>query len=97
MPIDGRSAHAITRAAERYGLDLTVADLEALETEMSAGQLMILRRNNVGEIHGEVVAVARVQGQLCVIAFDPSCGRVKSFLPPTATRRPRWPRDIIAG
>lgn len=91
MPIDGRSAHAIERAAQRYGLELGVVDIEVLESEMAAGRLMVLRRQE----DGEVVAVARVQGHLCVIAFDPVRGRVKSFLPHSAMRRAssyRYPR-----
>ena len=72
MPEDGRSAHAIERA-----------DIGALESQMRAGSLMVLRR----ETDGEVVAIVRVQGQLCVVAFDPASGRLKSFLPPEAMCR----------
>lgn len=80
MPEDGRSAHAIERA-----------DIGALESQMRAGSLMVLRR----ETDGEVVAIVRVQGQLCVVAFDPASGRLKSFLPPGATRRRRQDRNAV--
>ena len=58
--------HAMDRARERYGIELTEADLEAIRTQIDAGQSVMTARFNGSEHHlVEAAGRAGDQGGLC--------------------------------
>ena len=76
--------HARQRALERYGIELDLTGLRALEARLAAGEGMVLRRLNSCE-----VTVIRVSGQLVTVVFDLCTQRVRTFKP-TPDRRFRY-------
>lgn len=54
--------HRLERAKERYGLDLTLSDIAALERQIAEGRAPLLKRKTDGLIygvrHGDVVLFA---------------------------------------
>ena len=70
--------HAITRARQRYGLELTQADLDRIRADIAAGRSILTRRDHHrGEVH--IVMVNGV-GLLAVVDCDNSF--VRTVLPP---------------
>lgn len=74
--------HAAARALERYGADLSPADLTAIERQIAAGASVMARRYDHGSEwhmvrHGERVLLA-------VIKRRPGRVIVVTFLPPDA-------------
>ncbi len=49
--------HAITRARQRYGLELTVADLDTIRANIATGNSVLTRRDRRGEVH-----IVQIQG-----------------------------------
>ena len=77
------NSHAIERARERYGLDLTRDDLEEMAGLIAAGEAVRLRveRDRRFEVYW-----LRFKGRLLVVSYEPVVGRVVSFLPPDSVK-----------
>lgn len=80
---DHRNAHAIERARERYGFDLTGNDLKEIVAAIQAGKAVRLRiePNKRFEVYW-----LRFRGQLMVVSYEPGAGRITSFLPPESVK-----------
>lgn len=69
--------HAITRAKERYGLELAEADLAAIAKDIRAGKGMLIGRQSDGsEVHALIV-----QGKLARVVVNRTRESVITFLP----------------
>ena len=74
--------HAIIRARQRYGLELTLADLDAIRANIAAGQSILCRRDRRGEVH--IVKL----GEICLLAVvDHDNAHVRTVLAPGRYRR----------
>jgi hypothetical protein len=73
--------HAITRARQRYGLHLTVADLEAVAADIQEG--MIELRLVEEQSNRVVVYDCIIKGMDVRIVYDKMRKAVTSFLPRT--------------
>lgn len=80
------AAHPRTRYRERYGSELSAAELRALEGRLAAGEGMTLRR----QADGVDIRVLRLVDDLVTVAFDVAAGRVKTFLPRDASALGRF-------
>jgi hypothetical protein len=85
------SQHARQRAAERFGLRLTDADIATIRADIAAGRALLSRRAKKGR--GAIYCVA-VQGKVIRVCLSPD-GAITTVLPLrhdqhyTAPRRPR--------
>lgn len=73
--------HVITRARERYGLELTMNDVIALERKIAAGESFLFEKRPRGEIR-----VMPYAGKSLVLFYGPFPGKpghIYTFLPPT--------------
>lgn len=71
-----REPRAITRARERYGLELTLADLDAISVDVARGRTMRLASQPDGATRHAVLV--RERALIAVISVD---GRVVTFIP----------------
>jgi hypothetical protein len=76
-----REPHAITRARERYGLELTHLDLQRLERDCAEGRSLVLGRWHDGT--GKHAVLHDERALIVVIGPD---GRAKTVLPRSALR-----------
>ncbi len=72
--------HAQARAAERYGLDVTMVEMRELEARLAAGEGMILRREPA---NGSSTQVIWFRGELVTLIYGRN-GFVYTFLPKDA-------------
>src|SRR5690606_6547265 len=73
-------AHAIERAWERYGVDLTPADLDAIAADCTEGRSVLLRHDEHADVH-----MVRYAGVVMVVAMRG--GVIVTFLPPQGCTR----------
>lgn len=76
-----REPHAILRARQRYGIELTVADLKTIEADCSKGLSMIMGR--WGDGYARHAVLHKETALIVVIGSD---GRVVTILPREAAR-----------
>lgn len=75
--------HAIQRAKERYGLDLTQADLRVICSAIRENRdAMLIRRAQ----EGRQVWGVKVQGHWAVVVYIPLTNTIATFLPPVRRR-----------
>lgn len=76
--------HATTRARERYGLELTLADLQAVADQIrdKRDAVFMRRGHNGSEVWG-----VKVQGIWTRAVLSPDTGKIITFLPAERTRR----------
>lgn len=90
------TTHALTRAKERYDIDLTQADLSEIRRDIRDGHALLLSNNADG---CQVFAVYHQRVYMRLI-YAPNTGAVITFLPANAPlpkrRRPRekQPRKV---
>lgn len=72
--------HAIERAWERYGLDLTLADLDTIAADCASGRAPLIRRGPHGDVH-----LAKYRGVVMILCCRG--GVVVTFLPPEGGSR----------
>lgn len=77
------TTHAITRAAERYGLSLTERDLAAIRSNILVGNALLLSNNSDG---CQVLAVI-FNGVAMRLIYAPFTQSILTFLPKTAPLR----------
>lgn len=70
-------AHARKRALERYGLDLTARDLDALALAIRRGQSQLIRRESLTRTHHLIVCRGRVMHAV----YDKTTKAIATFLP----------------
>lgn len=70
--------HAITRARERYGIELTVADLTSIERRVKAGEGVLVRDHEQENSRRWLVKVGAVTVIACIARHD---ARVVTILP----------------
>ncbi len=71
-------AHAITRARERYGLELSESDLRAVSLQIiNKRDAMLIRRGH----NGAQVWAVKVQGVWASVVFIPLTRKIATFLP----------------
>jgi hypothetical protein len=70
--------HAMARAKERYGLDLTADDFQAILDDCTSGRAPCLRLvENIGRIHA-----VRFKGDVLVVAIAADKPLIKTLMPP---------------
>ena len=91
LEIFGHDAHALSRARERYGLDLCPSDLRHVIESVHRGDgEFICYQGQTRYLH-EVV----VQGSRCVVVYDPTEHRIRTFLPAIGDRSiPEYLEDL---
>lgn len=71
------SRHAISRAKERYGLDLSIEDLGKIKYMICSNQSVIKLINNVGECRQ--VHSLKYQGKKIFPVYDERSGLIVTF------------------
>ncbi len=74
--------HAITRARECYGIELTLADVRAIELQCAAGKTLVTARNPDATNH------ALLFKDVALIAVVGADGKLRTFVPPRRDRDP---------
>lgn len=75
--------HAIARAGERYGLDLTPSQLKAAIRKIQQGEARFLWKQSLTRS----VFIVDIDTTPCVAVYDPSRNSIRTFLPPIAPRQ----------
>lgn len=84
--VRGREVHAISRARERYGVELTIEDLQAGEVDIASGKSM---KMGDGE-GGTSIHVLRIGG-IAMRAVVTGAGLIGTILPLGARLGGRYP------
>lgn len=81
------SSHAIERAAERYGLDVTIADLKRVAEDIRSGEAVLVGRQNDGNEEW----LAKIKGTVVRLVTNAARNFVITILPrnakPTSLRQ----------
>jgi hypothetical protein len=80
-----RKQHAINRAKERLGIELTFKQYQALSARVRTGTF--LSRHNEAEVWR-----IEVQGKVCDVLYDPKGEFIASFLPTKTVGQPKSPQ-----
>ena len=83
-----RLAHARDRAMERYGIELSDDDLLGLETQISGGKGVLIRRSGAREI-----IMLKVAQAVVIAVFDPMSRHIITFLRADQIRRYLTPQN----
>jgi len=89
--------HSITRARERYGVELTAADIHAFEAQLAAGDSVLLcthlpqgphiPRKAQRKFHPREERLIRTTKGVFRVIWSPSTRTIRSFLPPAGSGR----------
>lgn len=76
---NAREPHPIQRVRERYGVEMSLADLRAVARKCHAGKSVLTRIDSSGAEH----RLVKFAGQIMVVIYDRSEGRILTFAPPS--------------
>ena len=80
-PPHAPDCHAIVRARERYGVEISLDDLGRAQADIAAGKSILLRK-----VHDKSEHILRVKG-VPVRVVVAANGHIMTFLPPTNAAR----------
>lgn len=73
--------HAIARARERYGIELTISDLRQIVAKIRTGLSVVTRRRECSEVH-----LVLHDGTALLVVYRPADRCIATILPPGRNR-----------